>query len=307
MKNPYLKKAKEIIEQRRVFAKRAVQERLESLRSNYPAFKEAESSLDSLYFEKARLESQNEHIGVLDEQITAAEQAYNNELQKLKLTKADLLVKYSCSICQDSGYTSCGKRCSCINREIAKLIAGSRDGRVTKSKDFITDFSVFADKANEYKVNYNLIEKLARDYPDTNTKFLIFSGKAGSGKTYLASILANALEQKLHNLIFIKSTKLNKVFLEYHLAQEKDGIFESVHNCDILIIDDLGSENVLKNVTKEYLYQLVVEREQKLTLITTNFTGYELNKAYGSRIMSRLADKRNAIWLSFNSEDLRLK
>ena len=308
MKSRYLSKAKQAIRTRRTEADAKLAEKLQTLRKTSPEYCNAESKLNSLYFEKARLESQNADFSYLNKQIKQAEQELNSVLKKLGLTHNDLVAGYVCTTCQDTGQVA-GKLCACVKKEISKLIAGVQDGRITKKSSFATDFSFFGKSAKEYERNYALIKKIASSYPNINTKVAVFCGKSGTGKSYLASILANVLEQNLYDTIFIKAVRLNKLFLEYHLAplEEKSGILSSLFNCQALIIDDLGSENFLNNVTSEYLYQLIVERQQQFTLITTNLNPDEINEIYGSRVFSRLADKGRSLWLRFNSEDLRLK
>ena len=308
MKSAYIAKAKEILKTKRQAVQNKHNEFLEKLRTEYPAFREAESKLNALYFEKARLESLNLSLGDLKEQIENAEGELHRELKTMGVSAEELEKGYYCPLCRDTGEAG-GEACACVKREIAALIAGKKDGRVTKKADFDTDFSLFKDAQKEYKTNYSLIKRIANDYPDINTKVILFCGRAGSGKSYLASILANALEQKLHDVIFIKAVRLNKLFLEYHLAplEEKSGHLSALFDCGMLIIDDLGSENSLNNVTAEYLYQLIIEREDKTTLITTNLSPGEINDIYGSRVFSRLADKSRSLWLKFDSEDLRLR
>lgn len=304
----YLAQAKERIKLRRQEAEAKLAEKMQQLRLANPDFYNAERKLHSLCFEKARLDSQNADLGKLNEKIARAKQNFNNELVKLGLSEKDLQACYHCAICQDTGEAD-SKICTCLKKEIASLIAGAQDGRVTKQVSFESNFSIFGKNVKEYQTNYALINKFANDYPNVSTKKIIFCGKSGTGKSYLASILANELEQKLHEVIFIKAVRLNNLFLEYHLAplEKKADILSDLFSCKMLIIDDLGSENFLNNVTSEYLYQLITEREQIFTLITTNLTPEQINDTYGSRVFSRLADKAHSIWLRFDCNDLRLK
>ena len=99
--------------------------------------------------------------------------------------------------------------------------------------------------------------------------------------------------------------------LAYHCAslQDKPSIISKYLDSDILCIDDLGTEVIYKNVTVEYLYLILNERQQrgKNTIITTNLTIEQIRDTYDDRIMSRLVSKKDAILVEIDSEDLRLK
>ena len=78
-------------------------------------------------------------------------------------------------------------------------------------------------------------------------------------------------------------------------------------DCDLLVIDDLGSEPVYKNVTEEYLLMIINRRaaNEFPTIITTNLTQEQLLDRYGDRTLSRINDKRRGIFLELKGEDLR--
>jgi len=75
----------------------------------------------------------------------------------------------------------------------------------------------------------------------------------------------------------------------------------------MLVIDDLGSETKLNNVSEEYLYLVLNERmaKKRSTVITTNLDYEQISARYGERIASRLFDKNNSIVTSVSNTDLR--
>ena len=103
---------------------------------------------------------------------------------------------------------------------------------------------------------------------------------------------------------------MNNLFLKYHCAplEEKDNVLEKILECDLLLIDDLGTENILKNVTNEYLYLIINQRLEtnKNTIITTNLNADDLKNLYDERIVSRLANKQTCITAVLPGSDLRL-
>ena len=77
----------------------------------------------------------------------------------------------------------------------------------------------------------------------------------------------------------------------------------------MLIIDDLGSENILTNVTREYLYLILDSRarDNLKTIITTNLTPEQIQEIYDSRVFSRMFNKQIGIIVNMTGDDLRLK
>ena len=78
-------------------------------------------------------------------------------------------------------------------------------------------------------------------------------------------------------------------------------------DCDLLAIDDLGTEAIYKNVTLEYLYMVINERQiaGKHTLITSNLSVNRLAERYGERIASRILDKKTCYAAEFSGKDIR--
>lgn len=76
----------------------------------------------------------------------------------------------------------------------------------------------------------------------------------------------------------------------------------------MLVIDDLGTEPMLKNVTVEYLLLVLEERQTRgrATVITTNLTGENILNRYGERIYSRLSHKQYSMMIEMKGNDLRL-
>ena len=85
--------------------------------------------------------------------------------------------------------------------------------------------------------------------------------------------------------------------------------FSAVLEAPVLLLDDLGAEPIINNVTIEQLFTLLNERELNglHTVISTNLTPAELQSRYTERIGSRLLDKRSTSMLPFYGDDVRLK
>lgn len=80
-------------------------------------------------------------------------------------------------------------------------------------------------------------------------------------------------------------------------------------DCDVLIIDDLGAEPVIKNVTQEHIYNILNERlvNNRAFIITTNLNPSDIFERYDQRIASRILAKENSTLVEFKGKDLRVK
>ena len=232
-------------------------------------------------------------------------------LKSMNLDLSDLKPKYTCKICQDSGFVF-GKPCECYtkrkNSELVKAfgLIASKDCSFDNFDTKICKDEKHAE--NLGKVAKNL-KKWADKFPEIAKNNLIISGKTGVGKTYLSSCLANELFKKDVSVCFITAFDLNESFLKYHTCfdKTKSTWIEPFIETDVLFIDDLGTEPMLKNVTKNYLYLVISERERfnRPVIITTNLMLDELNNRYDERICSRLCNKRNSNLIFIDGEDLR--
>ena len=151
------------------------------------------------------------------------------------------------------------------------------------------------------------MHKYAEKFPDV-IPYLLLMGAREREKLYVFGG-QQCYDEKGYTVLFLNSCELNELFLKYHLADIalKGDIIYPVYQCDLLVIDDLGMENIYKNVTVPYLYSLIINRRQKHTIITTNLSHSQIAERYDFRISSRLMDKNLTINVPVLGEDLRLK
>ena len=223
------------------------------------------------------------------------------------ISDKDFAVKYECSICKDTGRVANGKRCKCFKKLLSKMTAESLGIENRKLPSFKK--AGYKDLNNLEKI-YDKMISYCEKFPETD-KNIVIAGSVGTGKSYLAGCIANELLAKDFNVIFISACELNSILLKYHTApiDEKGIYLDLLTDCDLLIIDDLGSEPIYKNVTEEYLLMIVSERMNKNNpfIITTNLEQEQLLDRYGDRTLSRLNDKRHGVFIQIKGEDLRRK
>ena len=130
-------------------------------------------------------------------------------------------------------------------------------------------------------------------------------GGTGTGKTFLLECMASDLINRGFNVMFTTAFALNDECRKYHFSLPSK--VNEFMDCDVLIIDDLGTEPLLKNITIEYLFNIINLRQKryKPTLISTNLSLDDILNRYDDRIFSRLSNKITSLTISFNGIDMR--
>lgn len=229
--------------------------------------------------------------------------------KKMKLQPYDAI--YNCPICKDSGYYN-GELCVCAKSMLfnkLKALSGI-DNKLSYTFEMHNN-DLFLGTKQELKVK-KLIPYLmdySVTFPQVKFNNLILSGGTGTGKTFALSALGNSLINKGNFVLYLTAFDMHNAFLNYHIApiNEKSIFLENILNADLLIIDDLGTEPIFKNVTLEYLYLTISERTlNNLPIcISTNLSPDQLLNRYGERIFSRLTDKRKSRLINIDGDDIR--
>lgn len=137
---------------------------------------------------------------------------------------------------------------------------------------------------------------------------LLFSGGTGLGKTFLSACIAREVADKGCSVVYESAahlfTKLERA--KFNGDEEARAESQKYTACDLLIIDDLGTEMGGQFVTSA-LYTLINDRllSRKPTIISTNLSGDELAMRYSAPIISRLRGAYMRV--AFVGEDIRLK
>ena len=232
-------------------------------------------------------------------------------LKSLGLSEADLKPKFECEKCHDSGFIG-GQPCDCFikrrNEEFIKNCGLKKDEFV----DFCDfDEKIFSDaaqlkKAVELK---NWLKNWCENFPAVSKNFITILGETGVGKTFLSKCAAKSLLDKGLSVCFVSAFEMNNIFFKYHTTFDstKQACLVPLLESDVLFVDDLGTEPLLNNVTKNYLFLILSERERfhKPVIITSNLKTENLRERYDDRIFSRLTNKNIAVLVELEGLDLR--
>ncbi len=220
--------------------------------------------------------------------------------------------KYTCKLCSDSGFCDT-KMCSCFRELlITENIKSSGMGNLITKQSFDNfDLSKYSDNKENYermKNNLEEAEKFASDF-SSDVSTLLFIGKTGTGKTHLSTAIAKKVIEKGYSVLYDSSQNIISAF-EHDRFKSGYGPYEPkgerYTECDLLIIDDLGTEFV-NQFTVSCLYNLINTRQNtgRKTIISTNLSPRELTEKYEDRIYSRIVGCDSKILL-FAGNDMRI-
>ncbi len=279
--------------------------RREKLDRAHLAWQEAIANDDALY--AAFCEYQDQMIAAAQNKpstLDVAQKKLKAAIVAAGFSAADFTPPYDCEICKDTGRHN-GKYCRCV---IRRVINADKANLALTPVDF--------DEAEKTAPSSAMkdIYASARDYisPENNKPFMVIIGTPGTGKTYLASAILGAMLAQGLSVVAVTAFDFVRRALDYHTQFSIDGYvdrFTPMLDCDLLIIDDLGKESMLKNVTKEYLYTVINERRRdgRRTVVTSNLSPAELNARYGESIFSRICDTAHSFLVAVDNKNVRLK
>ncbi|WP_034445363.1 ATP-binding protein [Butyrivibrio sp. AE2032] len=300
-------------EERRSLHRQELEERLQSVYDNVTGYKELddETASASVEFGKRLLSGERLDRSLLRAQLTELAKRKALLLSEAGYSSDYLDMGYTCQDCKDTGYVG-NEKCHCFKQKIIETLYDKSNLRaLTKSNNF-------RKMSDEYYSGEDLkrfigARKAAEDFINNfNTDYqnLFIYGTVGTGKSFLSICVADELLKKGHSVIYFSSIGLFEMIAEstfdYKAKEELRALYEDIYNCELLIIDDLGSERITNLVTSE-LFSLLNERDnrKKSTIITTNFSLEGLQQTYSDRIFSRITSNFRVLKLS--GPDIRNK
>ncbi|GKU25860.1 ATP-binding protein [Clostridium folliculivorans] len=247
-------------------------------------------------------------------------------ITELRARKYELLVShgynpeylnlhYRCSKCKDTGYIVT-ERCSCYKQKLVSLqYKASGLENAIKEENFDTfnlnyypSHRIGDEKFSPRKNIETILNSITTDYLPNFSKRddnLLFYGTSGTGKTFLSNCIAKELLDQGYLVVYRTSDELIKDLKEIRFNNNL-AVEDLLINCDLLVIDDLGAEQITEFSVTE-LFTLLNKKllNKKKMLISTNMSLQTLTKYYAERITSRLFG--NFKLFKFYSEDIRVK
>ncbi len=206
-------------------------------------------------------------------------------------------IKYECEACGDTGAID-NRMCSCMRRKLVEAgIVSSGMGDLIRNQSFenfsLEYYKQSPDVLKRMSMIYNLLRKYAEDFDAKASGNIAMFGGTGLGKTHLSSAVARSVIERGYDVYYVGAQGMISDF-EYNRFGNgsvvgSDGDLEKYTECDLLIIDDLGTE-VSNQFTTSCLYNVINTRlnKKKQTIISTNLSQDEFRKRYWDRITSRV-------------------
>lgn len=260
------------------------------------------------------------------------------ENEALSAQKTDLLRRhgypadyltphYECPDCKDTGFIN-GRQCRCFRQAVVDTIYAQSNVRHIITLENFDSFS-YRFYSNDYVdesvgmtplENMRQVVSCARDFIehfDSEPSNLLIYGNTGVGKTFLSNCIAAELLSTGHTVLYLTAFQLFDLLEQYKFGRShsyaasvdyEDSIeqFSHILDCDLLIIDDLGTELNNTFVTSQ-LYLCINERllSRKSTIISTNLSFEQLQNNYSERIFSRITSSYT--FLKIVGEDIRIQ
>lgn len=250
------------------------------------------------------------HSQASAEHVSALRENYLAALAGHGYSENDFDTDAECPLCGGTGIKD-DAPCECIRDSYTALL--EKECGISAKGFALDDFDASAlDDAKQKKLLddlYGIMRSYVAKIPAVSRHVVLLTGATGTGKTVLAEAMARQTLRRGYAALLLSATELNKLMVKAHTTRypECDSVLDDVLSADMLVIDDLGTEPRYRNVTCEYLLTVLEERCRKKlsTVITTNLSPERILNAYNERIFSRLTDRRTALVLQLDGDDLR--
>lgn len=213
---------------------------------------------------------------------------------------------YSCAKCRDTGIYD-GGVCDCLKRLYNEAMTDTLAVLLKNGEECFEkfDLSLYGEKRETMRKIYTAAKAFAERFPDGPNN-LLFQGGTGLGKTFLSASVARVVAAKGFSVCYDTAASLIGSFEKQKFSQdeEADKRVKRILACDLLILDDLGTE-MPTLFADSALYTLINTRlaEGKKMIVSTNLSFEQMEKRYSPQILSRLRGSYEL--LPFVGRDIR--
>lgn len=229
-----------------------------------------------------------------------------------------LELSYECPDCKDTGYIE-NKKCHCFVKAAIELFYTQSNLKGILDTENFDNFSF-----DYYSINYidELTKRSSRQLAehahqecmnfvrmfDSSHENILLFGTTGVGKTFFSHCIAKEVMQSAHSVLYLTATELFDALLSKALNRDEESLalYEQIQSCDLLIIDDLGTERNTDFVVSQ-LFVCLNERilNKKSTIISTNLTLEKIKSNYTERTFSRISNHYKILRLA--GDDIRIQ
>ncbi len=311
--------ADRILAERRKKAQNEAEERKAAFYRRNPQAERIETMLSATAISAARAVlgggSAKEQLARLKQNNQTLQGRLNEMLVTEGYVQDYLEPHYSCSLCGDTGYID-GKMCDCMKKLLRAESYRRLNALTPLSLSTFESFSLdlYPDKADGESRRsprsvmegvYNNCRNYAADF-SLSSPSLIMQGGTGLGKTHMSLAIANTVIQKGFGVVYCSVNNIITKLEREHFGRDDGDTDRMLLECDLLILDDLGTE-FKSSFSGAEIYNIVNTRlmTQNPTIISTNLSIQELQERYTERFASRIMG--NYVRVTFCGRDNRLQ
>ena len=236
-------------------------------------------------------------------------------LAQMGLPADALEEKPACALCGDTGYRG-GEVCRCLKayyaqeqqKELSRMLNLGDQSFDTFSLDWYPDrydANCGGSIRKQMETVYDVCANYAHQFGKKPANLLLF-GAPGLGKTFLSAAIAREVSAEGWSVVYDTAGHIFERFEMQKFGREDDAEsdVDRVLTCDLLILDDLGTE-MTTTFVQSALYQIINGRllEKKSTILSTNLMPSEIARRYSAQIASRIEGEYQM--LAFFGEDIR--
>ncbi len=218
---------------------------------------------------------------------------------------------YTCKDCKDTGYID-SKRCHCLEQQVIDVLysqSNIKEFLQANNFDTLTYKYHSGEALSQFEGAVALSHRFVDNFAESSSNIL-FCGDVGTGKSFLSGCIAKSLIDKGHSVIYFSATSFFETIaretFDSKSKEELYNLYDYIYNCDLLIIDDLGTELTNSFVSSSF-FTCINERclRRKSTIISTNLSLEDIRDRYSDRIFSRIISGFTICKLT--GPDLRIK
>lgn len=275
--------------------------RQEEVYQAIPEFRRLAESVSTLSVASARrmLEGDDQAPARLHEQLAEISARQKQLLAQNGFPPDYLAPLYDCADCRDTGYIvredGFRQKCRCFRRQEISLLYAQSNIQDQICRENFSALSYEYYQGEDLR-RFQTAEKICREFVQSFEDIfqnLFFYGTVGTGKSFLSGCIAQELLQQGQAVLYFSAPgffdTLARFSFDGRSKEALHDLYEDIYSCDLLIIDDLGTEITNSFVTSQ-LFSCLNERylRSRSTLISTNLSLEELRDRYSDRIFSRI-------------------
>lgn len=216
---------------------------------------------------------------------------------------------YTCPLCKDTGEVGEPTRlCTCaLKKQQEQLLAGSRINERETFANF-TDTIYPTDEQKKQGLGMKrFCERYVAALPKPEKPNLLIVGQSGLGKSFFSNAIAYAAIEKGIRTVKTTAYQCIQDILD-SLDTHADAIAPYL-SAGLLVLDDLGTEAMVPNITIETIFRILNERAAAHlpTILVSNLDREGLFERYGERVASRMIDGELTSIVLLRGENLRTR